>query len=170
MGNESVSELIERYNTGAELLVYATQQLNREQEQARPGPGRWSIAELVTHLLDSDLVYADRVKRIIAEDEPTLQGFDESAWNERLGGHERPVEPAVNLFVANRHWMSGLLRRLRPEDFQRVGHHTEVGRQSLAQIVVAVTGHLDHHLRFLYGKRGNLGVALYPRYSNSPHE
>lgn len=170
MGTESMADLIERYAAGAEILVYATQQLSREQEQARPGPGQWSIAELVTHLLDADLVYADRIKRIVAEDEPTLQGFDENAWIARLGGHERPVEPAVNLFVANRHWMAGLLRRLQPEDFHRVGHHTAAGRQTLAKVVAAVTNHLDHHLRFLYGKRGNLGVSLYPRYTDSPRE
>ncbi len=170
MSTEPIEGLIARYASGAEILVYATQQLTREQEQARPGPGQWSLAELVTHLLDADLVYADRMKRIIAEEEPTLQAFDEEAWVARLGGHEMSVEEAVNLFAANRHWMTGLLRRLGASDFNRAGNHTVAGRQTLAQVVATIANHVDHHLKFLYGKRGNLGVALYPRYTRSPLE
>ncbi len=162
---ESIAALIDRYAMGSELLVYATQQLTTEQERARPGPGSWSIAELVGHLLDSDLVYADRIKRVIAEENPTLQAFDENAWIERLGGAETPVEEAVNLFMANRRYLTRILRRLPESDFARTGTHTANGRMSLAALVTTITGHVDHHLKFLYGKRGHLGASLYPRFT-----
>ena len=45
------------------------------------------------------------------------------------------------------------------------GTHTEKGRQTLAEILVYATNHLDHHLKFLYAKRAKLGVAIYPRYT-----
>lgn len=170
MSTEPIAALIDRYASGGEILAYATQGLSREQLQARPGPGVWSIAELVAHLLDADLVYADRMKRLVAEDNPTLQAFEEDAWVARLGGHEMPVDEAVALLDANRRWMTRLLRRLPEPDFARAGTHTAAGRQTLAQVVATITNHLDHHLKFLYGKRGNLGVALYPRYTRSPHE
>jgi uncharacterized damage-inducible protein DinB len=157
--------LIDRYAEGGPLLAYAASGLSPEHEAARPGPGDWSVAELVAHLLDSDLVLADRMKRVIAEENPTLLAFDENAWLARLGSHEMPVEEAINLFAANRQWMTRVLRRCGDEDFARAGLHTETGRMTLAEVVSRAVAHLDHHLRFLYAKRANLGVAVPPRYT-----
>jgi uncharacterized damage-inducible protein DinB len=157
--------LIERYAAGGPLLVYATSGLTPEQERAQPGPGDWSVATLVGHLLDADLVYADRMKRVIAEDDPPLMAFDENRWVARLDSHQMPVTEAVNLFAANRQWMARILRKGSEADFARAGIHSEAGRQTLALIVVYIANHLDHHLRFLYAKRGKLGVAITPRYT-----
>lgn len=157
---------IDRYAAGGTLLSYATSGLSRAHETARPGPGAWSIAEVVAHLLDCDLVHADRMKRVIAEDEPILHAFDENRWIERLDSQSIPVEEAVHLFAAHRRWMTRLLRHCSEDDFRRVGLHTEVGRKSLADLVVTAVGHVDHHLRFLFAKRAGLGIALVPHYSD----
>ena len=162
----SASEgLIARYAAGGPILLYAISGLSPEHEKAKPGPGAWSIAQLVTHLLDADLVLADRMKRMIAEEEPVLIPFDENAWVDRLDAQAMSVEEAANLFVANRRWMTQILRRCTEGDFARAGRHTEAGRQTLAELVAKVTNHLDHHLRFLYATRANLGVAVPPRYA-----
>jgi hypothetical protein len=161
----AAESLIDRFAAGGPVLVYATAGLSREQEQARPGPGDWSIAELVAHLVDSDLVACERMKRVIAETEPTLIAMDETAWVKRLRSHEMPVEEGVNLFAANRHWVTRVLRGCVESDFARSGHHTERGRMTLAELVTTYVNHLDHHLSFLYSKRANLGTAVQPRYS-----
>jgi uncharacterized damage-inducible protein DinB len=161
----SQAEVIDRYAAGGPLLAYAVGGLSPEQEQARPGPGAWSVAELVAHLLDSDLVYADRMKRVIAEDEPALLAFDENRWIARLDCQHLPVQEAVNLLTANRHWIARILRHCSEDDFARVGIHSEAGRQTLTHLVANMVTHLDHHLRFLYGKRASLGAAITPRYT-----
>jgi aspartate aminotransferase-like enzyme len=119
----------------------------------------------VAHLVDSDLVYADRMKRVIAEDEPPLVAFDENRWIAGLDSQHMPVADAVNLFSANREWIALILRKGSEATFARFGNHSEVGRQTLTQIVTTIANHLDHHLRFLYAKRGNLGIAITPRYT-----
>ncbi len=58
-----------------------------------------------------------------------------------------------------------MLRGCDEADFARAGNHTEHGRMTLAELVTTYAGHLDHHLKFLYGKRANLGSALQPRYT-----
>ena len=159
------SDAIDRYDAGAELLRYAAQGLTPEQEQARPGPGAWSIAELVAHMVDSDVVGIERMKRVIAEDEPTLQAYDQDRWIARLDSQSMPVAEAVALFNANRAWMTRILRKCSEGDFARSGNHTEDGPKTLAKLLVGYVGHLDYHLKYLYAKRANLGVSLYPRYS-----
>jgi uncharacterized damage-inducible protein DinB len=158
-------DVIDRYAKGPELLAYAAQGLTRDQEQARPGPGAWSIAELVAHMVDSDTVGIDRMKRVIAEDNPTLLAYDETKWIARLKAQEMPVSEGVALFAASRAWMTRILRACTEEDFARSGVHTEDGPKTLAKLVATYVSHLDYHLKYLYAKRANLGVSLYPRYS-----
>ena len=157
--------LIDRYAAGGALLAHATSELTPAQAVARPGPGTWSIVELAVHLLDADLVIAERMKRVLAEDDPVLQAFDENAWVARLHPEAQALEETVHLFAAQRHWMSRVLRACSDADFARSGRHSEAGRKTLAELLATTVGHLDHHLRFVYGKRANLGVALPPHYS-----
>ncbi len=160
--------ILDRYADGALILGQAVAGLTREQTLARPGPGDWSIAELAAHLVDSDLVYGDRIKRVIAEANPTLQNLPEDVWMAGLNSAQMPVEDAAALFAANRVWVVRILRGLDDAAFARAGTHTELGRQTLAEIVVKAVHHLDHHLKFLYAKRAKLGVAIYPRYTANP--
>ncbi|MDG3003764.1 DinB family protein [Paludisphaera mucosa] len=161
----AATDLIDRYALGPSTLEYAVYGLSEEHLRARPGPGLWSLAELVSHLADSDAVASDRMKRVIAEPEPTLLAYDENAWNDRLRMQEAPLDQAVALFAANRRWTERILRNCTDADFARAGNHTEKGRVTLAELVAMYVGHLDYHLKFLYGKRANLGVAIQPRYT-----
>ncbi len=158
--------LIDRYASGGAILGYAVLGLNTEQETARGGPGAWSVVELTAHLLDTDLVFSDRMKRVIAEDEPVLQPFDENAWSGRLGYQDTTAGEAVELLAANRRWMTRILRGVADADFARAGRHPERGRLTLAELLALATNHVDHHLRFLYAKRAKLGIALPPRYGS----
>ena len=160
--------ILDRYADGGLLLTQAVANLTPEHAHARPGPGLWSIAELAAHLADSDLVLADRIKRIIAEENPTLLAFPEQVWLDRLGSANLPVDDAAALFAANRRWIVQIPRNLDDDAFRRIGTHSENGRQTLAEVVVKTVHHLDHHLKFLYAKRANLGVAIYPRYAANP--
>jgi hypothetical protein len=167
-GGQRVSiSTIERYAAGGPLLVYAAAGLTPEQETARPGPGRWSVAELVAHLLDSDLVYAERMKRVLAEDRPTLMAFDENAWIDRLGaqddargGGDQPLRRPPAVDDADPAALLG--GRLRPRGRALGGRPAEPGRDRRADRPPRRPPP-EVPLR----KRANLGVALYPRYTDA---
>src|SRR4029077_8745490 len=84
-------DLIEHYQAGSDKLRRAVAGLSREQLQARPGPGAWSIQEVIVHLADSDAISIDRMKRIVAEDNPSLLYADETAYNDKLHPHEQDL-------------------------------------------------------------------------------
>jgi len=146
--------LIERYRDGADALTLGIAGLSREQLLAHPVPGTWSIQEIVLHMADCDLIGAERMKRTIAEDRPTLVAFDESAFAERLAYHEQDAHQAAELFRLNRLMLAAILARLSDEDFERVGIHSERGPVTLAEQLQTHTEHLEHHLKFLHEKRG----------------
>jgi hypothetical protein len=152
--------MIDRYEKGGATLRRSLTGLSRTDALAHPGPGKWSIQELVIHLADSDLIASDRMKRIIAEDNPAIIGFDETRFVANLHSDEQSLDDAVTLFEVNRRQTARILRKLPDAAFARQGTHNERGPVTLAQIVETYTAHLDHHLKFLYEKRARLGKPL----------
>ncbi len=144
---------IQRYAAGADLPAQSIAGLTPQQMLARPVPGTWSIHQIVVHLMDSDLVGGDRMKRVIAEPNPTLLAYDQDAFVQRLDYERLDAHLAAEIFRSHRRMISSILESLGDQEFQRTGMHTEDGRRSLAQLVQVYVQHLDHHLEFLRRKR-----------------
>ncbi len=154
-------DLIERYAAGATSPAQAIAGLSREQLNAFPVPNTWSIQQIVLHLMDSDLIGADRMKRVAAENRPpTLIGYDETAFARGLFYDQLDPRMACEVFEKNRLLTAEVLRRLPEAAFNRTGDHNEHGPMTLAELVENYVGHLDHHLKFIREKRKLLGCPL----------
>src|SRR5437899_12770831 len=109
-------ELIEQYAAGGEKLALAIRGLTREDLLAVPdadaGVGKWSIQQLLIHLADAEQVYADRMKWVIAEDNPPLPGFDQDKWAAALRYEDQSGEDAIKLIDLTRMQMASVLRKL----------------------------------------------------------
>ena len=153
-----IRELIERYIADSDLPARSIAGLSREQLLAHPIQGTWSIQEVILHVMDSDLVASDRMKRVIAGPNPTLLAYDENNYIARLGYDRLDAKLACEIFRLNRLMTGAILRNLPDSDFARVGQHTERGDESLRQIVQIYVDHLHHHFKFLRAKRVALGL------------
>jgi uncharacterized damage-inducible protein DinB len=76
--------LIDDYLAGPQKLRDAIAGMSGEQIDAAPVPGKWSTRQVVCHIADFEPVYSDRMKRALAEDEPTIFGGDPDAFAARL--------------------------------------------------------------------------------------
>lgn len=160
------ADLIEHYAHGGEKLSLAIRGLTREDMQIIPPPeqpklGKWTIQRVVVHLMDSDLIGADRMKRIIAEDNPTLIGYDETKFAAKLFYDEQSAEDAVKIVSLNRANFANVLRKLPEPAFTRPGTHNEKGRVTLAQQLRTYIDHLEHHLSFIHAKRAAMGKEMW---------
>jgi hypothetical protein len=153
--------LIEQYEKGGDALRMAVRGLERDDLLAYPVPGTWSIQEIVIHLADSDLISSDRMKRIIAEDNPTLIGFDETRFVKNLFYDEQSVDDAVTIFELNRRNFARVLKKLPDAAFDRVGTHNERGAVTLAVMLAGSVKHLKHHMEFIVSKREKLGKMMW---------
>lgn len=149
-------QLIERFERAAAEMRAAVAGLSREQLTTRSEPGLWSIQEVIVHLTDSDAIAIDRMKRVIAEDGPSLLGADETAYNDRLHPHEQSLDDALLQFEVTRRQFARVLRLLPNEAFRRAGTHNVAGDVTLEDLVRTYVDHVDHHLAFVSGKRAKL--------------
>src|SRR5215212_7157439 len=121
------AELLERYRTGAAEIDAALGGISEPELDGRPpGAGEWSPREIVHHLADSESMAYIRLRRLIAEDDPLIQGYDEPEWARRLH-YDRPIEPSLAVFGAVRSASLALLERLTPNEWRRSGTHSESG-------------------------------------------
>ncbi|MBS0264407.1 MAG: DinB family protein [Planctomycetes bacterium] len=148
---------IEQYAAGADTVAQAIRGLSRQEFLATPVPGTWSILQIVVHFMDSDLIGADRMKRIIAEHNPTLIGYDETAFSQRLFPERLDPFQAAEVFRLNRELTAVILRSLPESAFNRTGQHSERGQVTLSSMIQNYVEHLEHHLRFIEKKRSLLG-------------
>ncbi len=145
--------IIADYLAGPSILRKAVAGMSPEQLLARPIPGKWSTMEVVCHLADFEIVGADRIKRVIAENEPTLYSGDENLFAARLAYQSRDLEEELTLIEMIRKQIARILGTLKETDFQRCGIHSEYGRMTLEDLVKRRTAHISHHVRFIEEKR-----------------
>jgi uncharacterized damage-inducible protein DinB len=154
----SLPELIEQYLDGPRILRQAVAGMSREQVLARPVAGKWSTLEVVCHLADFDPILADRMKRVIAEEKPTLVGADENRFAAALAYHDRDLEEELTIIDKTRQQLARILRKLPASALERVGQHTERGPRTLEQLLTTTINHIPHHVKFIHEKRQSLGL------------
>lgn len=158
-------ELIEHYATGGEKLLLAIRGLTLEDllcvPDADAGVGKWSIQQVVVHCLDSELVSADRLKRMIAEDNPRLIGYDENKYTAALFYEAQPAEQAAQVIDLNRKLFANALRKLPAAAWDRKGTHNERGEITVGSYLKATVDHLEHHIRFIHQKRAKMGKEMW---------
>src|SRR5687768_18261142 len=125
----------------------AIEGLSPAQLRKPEAPGKWSIAQVLQHLADSDLVWGWRVRLILAQDRPPLTGYDQDLWAERLHYADADAQEALEQLRVLRRGNLALIARATPEDLERVGVHSERGEESVGYLCGLYAGHDLLHLR-----------------------
>ncbi len=137
--------LIERYREGFQAVRAALEGITTDELDARPGPGEFTAREVVHHLADSEMTSAIRLRKLIAEDQPTIEGYDENAFARRLYYAERPVEPSLDAVRAARATTASLLEHLSEAEWARTGTHTDSGLYSVETWLEIYAAHAHEH-------------------------
>lgn len=152
----TLPELLDRYSEGPTILRRAVTGMSREQLLARPIAGKWSTLEVVCHLADFEPVFADRIKRVIALDRPSLLGADETRFAVTLAYHERDIEEELAVIDLTRRQLARILLAQPADVLSRVGIHNERGPRTLEQLLTGAVNHVAHHVPFITAKRDAL--------------
>ena len=145
MTNDERQGLIARYREGFDEVTRSIEGISDEDLRARPLPGKWTACEIVQHLADSEMNGAIRLRKLLTEDAPQIQGYDQETFAERLRYNERDIAPALEAFRGARATTSQILDRMTEDDWAREGTHTESGRYTAEDWLQIYAAHAHNH-------------------------
>ena len=113
----------------------------------KPAPNKWCILEILGHLVDIEILYAYRMRQMLADKNPVIAPIDQDDWARNLGYMDTPVPEMVALYGLNRHHNLRLLRRVKVADLDKGAHHPELNQKiTVAWIVEHIGEHGANHL------------------------
>jgi hypothetical protein len=136
--------LIQQYRDGPRAVREALEGAGQAELDARPAPGKWSAREIVHHLADSEMTSAIRLRRLLAEERPQIQGYDQEEFARRLR-YDRPIQASLQAFAAARETTADILDRMTDADWTREGTHSESGRYSAERWLEIYAAHAHNH-------------------------
>ena len=111
----------------------------------QPDPERFTLREMLAHLADWEAVFLKRLTQTRDEENPTLQGLDEGQIAlDHDYAHADPQE-CLARYKTGRGKIVAFLRELSPDQWERVGTHTEVGPVTIDDQVVLIAAHDGYH-------------------------
>src|SRR6266567_3179656 len=125
-------------------LAGLVESIGPQKSTAPPAPGKWSAAEILCHLADCELVFAFRLRQTLAEDNHTIQPFDQEKWAAQYRGIS--ANQALDVFTAVRGWNLQLLRTALPQAAGKTVAHPERGNMTFQTIIETMAGHDLNHL------------------------
>jgi DinB superfamily len=113
----------------------------------RPAPGKWSVAEILAHLADGEIVAGYRMRSILGAPGTPIVAYDQDRWAESQ--NYAKCNPKMSLCVLRtlRQADLALLKSLHPEQWKHFGVHAERGEESIERSVQWIAGHDINHLR-----------------------
>jgi hypothetical protein len=152
--HDTRAALLQRYASGIDDLRAALAAAT-DADLDRPQPaGEWTARQVAHHLADSESMAYIRLRRLIAEDEPVIHGYDEPEWARRLH-YDRPIEASIAVVAAVRAASLQLLQSLTLAEWARTGTHTESGTYSVDRWLEIYAGHTaDHADQIRRARRG----------------
>ncbi|TMB88800.1 MAG: hypothetical protein E6J18_02055 [Chloroflexi bacterium] len=144
--------LVRQYRDGHRAVVEALRGL-KDDELDRSASNEWTPRTIVHHLADSEMTSAIRLRRLIAEDDPLIQGYDEAQFASRLTT-DRPIEPSLEAMRWARESTAQILERLTDDDWLRAGTHSESGPYSVEDWLTIYANHGHDHAKQIERSRG----------------
>ena len=129
--------------------------LSESQLARREAPGKWSINHVLRHLADSEIVWGWRMRMVLSHDRPSITGYDQDAWANKLGYAGADADESLREFAVLRAGNLRLLSHASPDDMNRVGVHAERGEESVAHMMKMYAGHDLLHLNQIERIKGH---------------
>jgi hypothetical protein len=135
--------LLARYEDGYRAVAEAVNGLSDEELDRKSADG-WSARQIVHHLADSEMTSAIRLRRLLAEERPVIQGYDEELFSRRLH-YDRPIAASLEALRAARMSSAEIVAAIGEDEWARAGTHSESGAYSVEDWLNIYAAHAHEH-------------------------
>jgi uncharacterized damage-inducible protein DinB len=147
LGNIDGKDPLKIQKSTAKKMEKAVKRLSKKQLKRRPAPGKWSIAEILAHLADAEVVASWRMRLILGSDGAPVQGFDQDVWATTFRYEQQDPKQSLRVFRVLRENNLCLLESVPRKLWENYGLHSERGKETIAHIVQLYAGHDLNHLK-----------------------
>jgi uncharacterized damage-inducible protein DinB len=137
-------ELLEELEICLHDFIRFVQNIPMDKFDYRYAEGKWSIKEIIQHIIDSERVFAYRALRISRNDTTPLPGFDENDFAQNTVANSRSIQDLLAEMSAVRHSNLLLFKSFSEEQLNRVGVASE-NSISVRAIGFILIGHQKYH-------------------------
>ena len=147
MTSTELKNHLEAAEKSPKQVAAAVSGLSEKVLRYKPAPDKWCILEILGHLADIEIVYAYRLRQMLADKKPVIAPMDQNEWARNLGYMETPPAELIALYGLNRHANLRLLQRLKPADLEKSAFHPEIKKDiTVAELVQRMGMHGASHL------------------------
>jgi len=122
---------------------------NKELYHGRYRRGGWTGKEVLLHIKDAETVSYDRIRRVIAEENPFLWFFEQDQWQKHLNYMKQDIDLAKKMFLLTRDSIIEVVEMHLKKYGSKQGVHSRRGVMSLKELVEFLIWHTDHHIEHL---------------------
>ena len=144
MEKNTRNELIQRYAGGFARVEGALEAISAD-ELDNPDADGWTARQVVHHLADSEMTSALRLRKLVAEINAVIQGYDEELYAKALYYDARPIEASLLVLRAARESTLSILEHLDDDQWARQAWHTESGPYSAERWLEIYAAHAHDH-------------------------
>ena len=143
--NNGLSIIENLIKTGQELEELVSN-LPKEKENYRYAAGKWTLKELLVHIIDTERIFIYRTLRFARNDKTDLQGFDQDDYNDYADANSRNLKDILEEFISVRKSSITLFKSFSEEALLRMG--TASGNAiSVRALGYLMSGHQQHHIK-----------------------
>ena len=146
MKNMEGKDPLKTQATTAKKLDQLVKRAPASKLRKRPAPEKWSVAEILAHLADTEIVVGWRIRSILGAPGTPIQAFDQDAWAAAGNYAKRDPRKSIEQFRAVRDANLALYKSLAPEQWKHHGMHAERGEETLERILHMMAGHDINHI------------------------
>ncbi len=141
------SEILEKYKNGYIRLIDILYNIQSEAYDYKPAPGKWSIREVIIHVVDSEVNGFIRLRKAIAESGSSIAPYEQDRWAEFLHYEAQSIDENLELFKILRSLTYKLLLQIKEEEWDNYFMHPERGKTMLENYLRLLNDHVDVHIK-----------------------
>ena len=141
-------ELLEAFNVSSTKTIALVKSLSEEQGEHRYAPGKWSIKEVLQHMIDTERIFAYRALAFARKESSTLPSFDEKKYAENSNADTRAWNDLIDELIAVRKTTEFLFNSFSNEQLNTVGKASNY-EMSVKALGYTIAGHVAHHIIIL---------------------
>lgn len=143
------AELLKEYKEATDNFIAAAKAIPADKLHKSPSNDEWSPANIIHHIADSEANFYIRYLKILTEEIPQTDFFDEEVYPVKLKYDKRDVEKSLLLVQALRESFYNIMSNFTPDEWERKGKNSDVGEYPIIALIKKTRTHMKDHLNQL---------------------